>query len=62
MLGTTQLNSNIFSDHIAFNKGYMKRRECQMRITTIKENKFDTFDNPCLPSYVTTVTLKFKLR
>ena len=36
-------------------------RECQI-ITTIKENKFDTFDNPGLPSYTTTVILKFKLK
>ena len=31
-------------------------RECQ---TTIKENKFDTSDNPSLPSYARTITLKF---
>ena len=37
-------------------------RECQIIITTIKENKFDTSDNPGLPSYATTVTLKFKLK
>ena len=26
------------------------------------KNKFDTSNNACLPSYVTTVTLKFKLK
>ena len=33
-----------------------------MITTTIKENKFDTFDNPGLLSYATTVILDFKLK
>ena len=37
-------------------------RECQIIITTIKENKFDTSDNPGLASYATTIILKFKLK
>ena len=37
-------------------------REWQIMITTIKENKFDTFDNRGLLSSVTTVILKFKLK
>ena len=66
MLGTTQLNSILFADHITFNNGYMKRAHSRQRIKiiirTIKENKFDTSDNPGLLSYATTVTLKFKLK
>ena len=31
-------------------------------ITTIKENKFDTSNNPGLLSYTTNVILKFKLK
>ena len=63
-----ELNSILFADHITFNNGYMKcahtiqGRECQLIITTIKENKFGTSDNPGLLSYATTVTLKFKIK
>ena len=38
----------------------MQGRECQIIITTIKGNNFDTSDDPGLPSYATTITLKFK--
>ena len=66
MLATTQLNSILFADHKTYNNGYMQRpiqgRECQIIITTIKENKFDTSDNPGFPSYATTINLKFKLK
>ena len=37
-------------------------RENQIIITTIKEDKFDTCHKPGLPSYATTVILKFKLK
>ena len=40
----------------------MQCRECQILIATIKENKFATSDDPGLPSYAATVTLKFKLK
>ena len=40
----------------------MQGRERQIIITTIQENEFDTPDNLGLPSYATTVTLKFKLK
>ena len=55
MLGATQLNSILFADHITFNNGYVKcvhtrQRMTNNNITTIKENKFDTSDNPGLPS------------
>ena len=44
----------------------MKHAHTRQRITiiiiTMKENKFDTSDNPSLLSYATTVTLKFKLK
>ena len=64
MLGTTRLNSILYADHITFNNGYVKCAHARQRIiiTTIKENKFETSDNPSLPSYATTVTLKFKLK
>ena len=66
MLDTTRFNSILFSDHITFNNGYMKRANTRQIMTnnnkTIKENKFDTSDNPGLFSYATTVTLKFKLK
>ena len=44
-----QLDSVLFADHITFNNGYMKRAHTWQRmtiITTVKENKFDTSDNP----------------
>ena len=66
MLGTTQLNSILFVDHITFNNGYMKRAHTRQRMTNnnnnYKRNKFDTSDSPGLPSYAITVTLKFKLK
>ena len=37
-------------------------RERQIIITAIKENKFDTSNNPGLLSFATTVILKFKLK
>ena len=56
------------ADHIIFNNGYMKhaetspyKEENDIIITTIKENKSDTSNNPGLLSYATTVILKFKL-
>ena len=63
-----QLNSILFADHVTFNNEYVSNAPIQGReyqimiITTIKGNKFDTSDNPDLPSYATTVTLKFKLK
>ena len=51
-----QLDSILLADHIPFNNGYMKRADTRQKmsiITTIKENKFDTFDNPGLLSYAT---------
>ena len=36
-------------------------RECQI-VITMNESKFDISDNPGLPSYAKTVTLKFKLK
>ena len=64
MLGTTQLNS--FADRIIFNNGYMKHAHTRQKMTNnnnnIKENKFDTSEDPGLLSYATTVILKFKLK
>ena len=44
----------------------MKHAPSRQRMTnnnkTIKENKFDTSDNPGLLFYATTVILKFKLK
>ena len=66
MLGSTQLNSILFADHITFNNGYMKHAHTRQRFSNNnnnnKRNMFDTSDNPGLPSYATTVTLKFKLK
>ena len=60
-----QLNSILFADHVTFNIGYMKHACTRQRMAnnnkTIKENKFDTSDNPSLLFYATTVTSKFKL-
>ena len=38
------------------------RQRMTIIITTIKENKYDTYDNPGRLSYATTVILKFKLK
>ena len=60
-----QLTSILFADHITFSNGYMKCAHARQRLSNNnnnnKKNKFDTSDNPGLPSYTTTVTLKFKL-
>ena len=66
MLGTTKLN--FFEDHIIFNNGHMKHTHSRQRMTNNNNNnkrkkkKNDTFDNPGLLSYATTVISKFKLK
>ena len=40
----------------------LQGQECQIIKIAIKENKFDTSNNPGLPSYATTVNLKLKLK
>ena len=64
MLGTTQLNSILFADHITFNNEYMKPAHTRQRMANNNNNneRFDTSNNPCLLSYATTVTLKFNLK
>ena len=61
-MGTTQF----FADHIYLTTDVwntpIQGREWKIIITTIKENKFDTYDNPGLLSYATTIILKFKLK
>ena len=38
MLGTTQVNSILFADHITFNNGYMKHAHSTQRMTNNKNN------------------------
>ena len=44
MLGTTQLDSIFFSDHITFNNGYMKRTHTRQRMTMIITKIIKKFD------------------
>ena len=38
MLGTTQLNSILFADHITLNNGYMERTHTRQEMTNNKNN------------------------